>query len=65
MVEYLEQSEEGWVVMSTKTDDALDLLVSVEDTRCVKCESTNVYRHYIAEHEVLHCICECGYEWVE
>ena len=65
MDEYLEQSEVEWVVMSTKTVAESVSCQSEEDTKCIKCESTNVFRNFIAEHEVLHCICECGFEWIE
>ncbi len=44
-----------------------ELLLSerVENIECSKCGSTNVYKNYIDTAEVVHCICECGMEWVE
>ncbi len=65
MERYSEQKEVELVAMSIKTDAESDSSLSVEDIKCTMCESTNIFRNYIPTAEVVHCICECGSEWVE
>lgn len=47
--------------------ETVELLLSerVENIECDRCGSTNVYKNYIEVAEVVHCVCECGKEWVE
>lgn len=47
--------------------ETAELLLSerVENIRCDICGSANVFKNYIDTAEVVHCICECGLEWVE
>ena len=33
-------------------------------TECPKC-GQQTFPEYIEGHDVFHCICDCGYEWVE
>ena len=47
------------------TDVELLLSERVENISCDKCGSTKVYKNYIDSAEVVHCVCECGKEWVE
>ena len=65
MERFSELKEVELVAMSTKKEDVSDLSQSEEDTKCITCESTNIYRNFIPTAEVTHCICECGSEWVE
>ncbi len=65
MERFSERRKVELVVMSIKTGDVLDLSPSEEDIKCTTCESTNIFRNYIPTAEVVHCICECGTEWVE
>ena len=48
--------------MSTERESLL--LESIDD-KCSKCHSSDIERLYIEGHDVLHCVCECGHEWVE
>lgn len=65
MEEFSEQKKVELVAMSIKEDVESDSSPNVEDTKCTMCESTNIFRNYIPTAEVVHCICECGSEWVE
>lgn len=37
----------------------------LDDANCPKCHSSDIDKQYIDLHDVLHCRCTCGYEWVE
>jgi hypothetical protein len=47
------------------TEDELLLSERVENISCDRCGSTKVTKNYIEVAEVVHCVCECGKEWVE
>ncbi len=47
--------------------ETAELLLSerVENISCDSCGSSNVTKNYIDVAELVHCVCECGKEWVE
>ncbi len=47
--------------------ETAELLLSerVENINCDSCGSSKVIKNYIDVAEVVHCVCECGKEWVE
>ena len=47
------------------TEEKLHLSEKDEGTRCAKCQSLVRPPEYIDKYDVLHFVCDCGYEWVE
>jgi hypothetical protein len=48
------------------TVEESDSLQSPKDAiKCPKCQSPLSDPVYIEGHDVFHCQCQCGYEWVE
>ena len=60
-----EQEKGELDAMSTRTADALDSNQSLDAIKCPKCYSPLSDPVYILDHDVFHCVCYCGYEWVE
>lgn len=48
-----------------KPTDAQEKPSESVDIECSKCHSSDIDKLYIEGHDVLHCVCECGHEWVE
>ncbi len=65
MVKSSEQKKVELVVMSTKTEEGLASNPSPDAIKCPKCHSPLSDPVYIPDHDVFHCVCYCGYEWVE
>jgi len=51
--------------MSIRTADALDSKQNPVAIKCPICQSPLSDPVYIIGHDVFHCVCHCGYEWVE
>ena len=48
------------------TEEELVSLPNLKDAiKCPKCQSPLSDPVYIEGHDVFHCVCHCGYEWVE
>lgn len=60
-----EQKREELDVMSTRITEELDSNQSPDAIKCPKCHSPLSDPVYIEGHDVFHCVCHCGYEWVE
>jgi hypothetical protein len=60
-----EQKKEELVVMCTKTVEELVSKPSPDAIKCPKCHSPLSDPVYIPDHDVFHCVCYCGYEWIE
>lgn len=60
-----EQKKEELVAMCTKMVEGLDSNPSLDAIKCPKCHSPLSDPVYIDAHDVFHCVCKCGYEWVE
>ncbi len=65
MVKLSEQRKVELVVMCTKTVEGLDLNPSLDAIKCPKCHRPLSDPVYVPDHDVFHCVCLCGYEWVE
>lgn len=60
-----EQKKGELDAMSTRTADVLDSNQSPDAIKCPKCHSPLSDPVYIDAHDVFHCVCPCGYEWIE
>ena len=64
MEKYSEPEREKQDVTNMSTEEKLHLSEKGAAIECPKC-SQPTSPEYIAGHDVFHCICDCGYEWVE
>ncbi len=60
-----EQKKGELDAMSTRTADVLDSNQSLDAIKCPKCHRPLSDPVYIPDHDVFHCVCLCGYEWIE
>ena len=64
MEKYSEPEREKQDVTSMLMEEKLHLSEKVGAIECPKC-GQQTSPEYIDGHDVFHCMCDCGYEWVE
>jgi predicted RNA-binding Zn-ribbon protein involved in translation (DUF1610 family) len=64
MVKYLEPERVKQDVTDMSMEKKLHLSEKGAVIECPKC-GQQTSPEYIEGHDVFHCMCDCGYEWVE